>query len=141
MQNGGITRRIDGLGRIVIPNEFRKTLHINTGELLEVNLENDRIVLHKHNVFGINDTILSIYVELIKKNYDIDIYITNLEEVIYTTNPAKLDLNEVLKNDKFKKYQINPHGDLLGYIVFDGQSIVDQKILKLSIDLINSLFL
>ena len=36
MKTTGITRRIDELGRIVIPKEIRKNMHLKPGELLEI---------------------------------------------------------------------------------------------------------
>ena len=43
MKTTGITRRIDELGRIVIPKEIRKNMHLKPGELLEIFL-NDYFV-------------------------------------------------------------------------------------------------
>ena len=45
MKTTGIIRRIDELGRIVIPKEIRKNLRIKNGESLEIYLENDSIIL------------------------------------------------------------------------------------------------
>ena len=36
MKTTGITRRIDELGRIVIPKEIRKNMHLKAGELIEI---------------------------------------------------------------------------------------------------------
>lgn len=48
MKNVGIVRRLDELGRIVIPREFRKTHRINVGDPLEIMaLENGDIVISK----------------------------------------------------------------------------------------------
>lgn len=48
MKTTGIVRRLDELGRIVIPREFRKTYRINVGDPLEiVALENGDIVISK----------------------------------------------------------------------------------------------
>ena len=48
MKNTGVVRKIDELGRIVIPKEIRKTLNIGTGEDLQIFVENDSIVLKKY---------------------------------------------------------------------------------------------
>lgn len=141
MVSTGITRRIDGLGRIVLPKEFRKSLNLNVGDLLETRLENDMIIIQKHNAFGINEKMLNIYISLIKKNYGIDVYITNNERVICSTNTNKLSFDEIMYNNNFQKYQINPQGDLLGYIIVDNNKKIDKNILNLTIELINNLFL
>lgn len=48
MVSTGITRRVDELGRIVIPAELRRTMNINERDQIEIFSENDRIVLKKH---------------------------------------------------------------------------------------------
>ncbi len=40
MKATGIVRRIDDLGRVVIPKEIRKTLRIREGDSLEIYTEN-----------------------------------------------------------------------------------------------------
>ena len=47
MKTTGVIRRIDELGRIVIPKEIRKSLRIKNGESLEVYLDGDSIILKK----------------------------------------------------------------------------------------------
>jgi AbrB family transcriptional regulator, transcriptional pleiotropic regulator of transition state genes len=43
----GTTRRIDQLGRVVVPAEFRRTMGIREGDLLEVTAEDGRLILRK----------------------------------------------------------------------------------------------
>jgi transcriptional pleiotropic regulator of transition state genes len=43
----GTTRRIDQLGRVVVPIELRRTLGIREGDLLEVVAEDGRLILRK----------------------------------------------------------------------------------------------
>lgn len=47
MKSTGIIRKVDELGRIVLPVELRRTLDIAERDELEIFLENDRIVLQK----------------------------------------------------------------------------------------------
>ena len=47
MKATGITRKIDELGRIVLPKELRKTLGIEPGTPIEIYTEDDMIVLKK----------------------------------------------------------------------------------------------
>ena len=42
MKATGVVRRIDDLGRVVIPKEIRKTLRIKEGDPLEITLEHFR---------------------------------------------------------------------------------------------------
>lgn len=48
MQSTGIVRRIDPLGRIVIPIELRNSLNIDSNSELEIFVEKDKIVLSKY---------------------------------------------------------------------------------------------
>ena len=45
MTKSGITRRIDELGRIVVPKEIRYNLGIRDGEPLEIYIENNSIIM------------------------------------------------------------------------------------------------
>ncbi|MDQ6797351.1 MAG: AbrB/MazE/SpoVT family DNA-binding domain-containing protein [Actinomycetota bacterium] len=47
MSSAGITRTIDGLGRIVVPIEFRRALGIADHDLVEISLDANRIVVTK----------------------------------------------------------------------------------------------
>ncbi|MCR4646912.1 MAG: AbrB/MazE/SpoVT family DNA-binding domain-containing protein [Oscillospiraceae bacterium] len=47
MRSTGIFRRIDSLGRFVLPKELRKSLDINQNDYLQIFLEGDTIVLKK----------------------------------------------------------------------------------------------
>lgn len=50
MRATGIVRRIDELGRIVIPKEIRKKFGINEGDPLEIFVNKDEIILRKYDV-------------------------------------------------------------------------------------------
>lgn len=52
MKETGVVRRIDELGRVVIPKGIRKNLRIREGDSIEIFIENDdKIVLQKHSTF------------------------------------------------------------------------------------------
>lgn len=48
MKSTGIVRRVDELGRVVLPIELRRTLEIEERDQLEIMLEDDRIILRKY---------------------------------------------------------------------------------------------
>lgn len=48
MKSIGIVRRMDELGRIVLPVELRRTLDIAERDELEIYLDDDKVVLKKH---------------------------------------------------------------------------------------------
>lgn len=47
MKSIGIVRKIDALGRIVIPKEMRKMLYLAEGDPVDISAENDTIVIRK----------------------------------------------------------------------------------------------
>lgn len=49
MKATGVVRRIDDLGRVVIPKEIRKTLRIKEGDPLETTLQQIRILTNSLN--------------------------------------------------------------------------------------------
>lgn len=48
MKSTGIIRKIDDLGRFVIPRELRKNLNINAGDYLEIYTHNNLLCIKKH---------------------------------------------------------------------------------------------
>lgn len=48
MKSTGIVRKVDELGRVVIPIELRRTLDIEEKDALEIYVDNDRIILRKY---------------------------------------------------------------------------------------------
>ncbi len=51
MKSTGIVRRIDELGRFVLPAELRKAMGINLGDQIEIHTDGERIVLQKYNPY------------------------------------------------------------------------------------------
>ena len=48
MKSTGIVRKVDDLGRVVIPIELRRTLDIEEKDPLEIHVDGDHIILRKH---------------------------------------------------------------------------------------------
>lgn len=48
MKSTGIVRKVDELGRVVIPIELRRTLGIDEKDALEIYTDNEKIVLKKY---------------------------------------------------------------------------------------------
>ncbi|EJS13439.1 MULTISPECIES: AbrB/MazE/SpoVT family DNA-binding domain-containing protein [Bacillus] len=48
MKNTGVARKVDDLGRVVIPVELRRTLGIAEGTALDFHVDGENIVLRKH---------------------------------------------------------------------------------------------
>lgn len=90
MQKTGIVRRIDELGRIVIPKEIRKMLRIREGENLEINVdENGNILLKKHMVMGRIEDYAQILTDSIYPYVKKNIMITDVDKIIACSGPLK----------------------------------------------------
>lgn len=64
MKSTGIVRKVDELGRIVLPIELRRTLDIEIKDSIEIYVENDSIILKKYEptcIFCGNSKELSIF--------------------------------------------------------------------------------
>ncbi|SFB31510.1 transcriptional pleiotropic regulator of transition state genes [Lentibacillus halodurans] len=48
MKSTGIVRKVDELGRVVLPIELRRTLDINEKDALEIYIDDDKVVLKKY---------------------------------------------------------------------------------------------
>ena len=125
MKSTGVIRRIDELGRIVLPKEIRRNLGIREGENLEIFVEADRMILKKYSKIKDYEEMIKSVGNLIIQVYDNQLIVTDLEKVIYSNKDgliqAKLDKNiinsiqnreSVLKNN-LQVYHFNE--DLKGY--------------------------
>ena len=89
MKTTGIIRRIDDLGRIVIPKELRKTLRIKNGESLEIFVEGDDIILKKYSPMeSIEDAAVK-YVDSFNKVIKHSVIVTDKDRVIAASGSLK----------------------------------------------------
>ncbi|MEC2940363.1 AbrB/MazE/SpoVT family DNA-binding domain-containing protein, partial [Bacillus cereus] len=51
MKSTGVTRKIDELGRIVLPKELRRTLGIAEKDPIEIFVEDEKIILQKYKSY------------------------------------------------------------------------------------------
>ena len=73
MKATGIVRRIDDLGRVVIPREIRKTLNIREGDPLELYTVEDGICFKKYNADV--DQLINFFDTLTTALYKLDIVV------------------------------------------------------------------
>lgn len=146
MKTTGMTRRIDELGRIVIPKEIRKSLKIKEGESLEIIVNEEQIILQKHDVFNSDDKNITNLIEALNKTFKIDVIITDRNKVINVTDNLKeyVDkeisdfvnklLNERMRfiNNASEEVEIIKNGKLMGYFVMK-PLIIDNDLLGMII--------
>lgn len=99
MAKSGITRRIDELGRIVIPKEMRINLGIREGEPLEIFLENNNLIIKKFSqVENIKDVTYRIC-SIISDVCQIDLMITDREKVIVASKNLSSLINKKINHE------------------------------------------
>ncbi len=91
MKDTGIVRRIDELGRVVIPKEIRKTLRIKEGDPIEIYTDKDELILRKYSPL----VTLSSYGENMLKSLNVATdkicVLTDTDSVLFSCG-AKLDI-------------------------------------------------
>ena len=83
MKATGVVRRIDDLGRVVIPKEIRRTLRIREGDPLEIFTERDGgVILRKYSPIGELSDFSKEYSESLHKVIGNMVFITDQDEFI-----------------------------------------------------------
>ncbi len=110
MKETGVIRRIDELGRIVIPKEIRKKLKIRNGDSIDIYINEDKIVLEKYSALKDLETVIKVLLDTLKKVYNARVVITDMNKVIAST------LNEIpisnLSDDYIKLIEKKTEQDL-----------------------------
>ena len=69
MKATGIVRRIDDLGRVVIPKEIRRTMRIREGDPLEIYTSKEgEVIFKKYSLIGDIDDLAGQFCEALSKN-------------------------------------------------------------------------
>ena len=91
MKGSGITRRIDELGRIVVPKEMRYNLGIREGEPLEISVDDNKIIIKKFSqVENIKDISTNLC-NIIRDTCNVNIMISDREKIIASSLNEKIN--------------------------------------------------
>lgn len=112
MKATGIVRRIDDLGRVVIPKEIRRTLRIREGDPLEIYTATDgEVIFKKYSPVGELSAFASQYADVLTRISSMPVVITDKDHVIAVAGVSKREFLErrvtsVLENymDSRKSY-------------------------------------
>lgn len=102
MKSTGVVRRIDELGRIVIPKEIRRNLGIRDGENVEIFTDNDSIILKKYCRMTNNSDLAISLCEVVYNTFDYKTIITDRQKVI-----AYAGLNSDITNNSLTEEYLN----------------------------------
>ncbi len=95
MKATGIVRRIDDLGRVVIPKEIRRTMRIREGDPLEIYTEKDgEVIFKKYSPIGELGDFAAAYAETLAKTSGHGACITDRDAVIAVSGLPKKDFIE-----------------------------------------------
>lgn len=83
MKATGIVRRIDDLGRVVIPKEIRRTMRIREGDPLEIYTDNDgEVIFKKYSPIGELSNLATQYAEVLGKSSGFPVLIADRDHII-----------------------------------------------------------
>ncbi len=91
MQSTGIIRRVDELGRIVLPKDLRRKLQIKEGTCLEIFIDNNQLILKEYSLLKNFEEIAEKICECLFSTLEENIYITDLTKVIVASGINKKD--------------------------------------------------
>ncbi len=104
MKATGIVRRIDDLGRVVIPKEIRRTLRIREGDPLEIFTERDgEVIFKKYSPIGELGDFASEYAETLSKTSGAPVLITDKDNVIAVSGAPRKELQEKRISDRLEQ--------------------------------------
>lgn len=106
MKSTGVVRRIDELGRIVIPKEIRRNLGIRDGESLEIFVDSDQILLKKYSKILEIEVVSEKLCEYVKDILGLEIFITDRDYVITDGTKDEISLKgKEISRDLFQKIE------------------------------------
>lgn len=113
MNNSGIVRRIDELGRIVIPKELRRTMRLKEGDEMEISATGDTLMLKKYSGF---ESVLQIARSVSKQladAVDADVLFVNTESVSIAEGKNKKYYNGLKLTDEFANFVRKRRAEIL----------------------------
>ncbi len=112
MKATGIVRRIDDLGRVVIPKEIRRTLRIREGDPLEIFTDREgEIILKKYSPIGELSTFARQYAESLAQTISCLVCVCDMDQIIASAGNGKKELQDKYISRQLEK-QLNDRTQL-----------------------------
>lgn len=136
----GLVRKVDELGRVVIPKEMRRVLNIKTGSSIEMFIEENRVVLKKFSEIENVKTLAESLSSVLFDTYHEDLLVSDDERVLICKGAnkkeflnrkillenaepffeiyEKVTINQTTKYNFTYGFSIKSEGSLAGFIIF-----------------------
>ena len=125
MISSGITRKIDDLGRIVLPKEIRKTMNINSGDDFQIIIDDNKIILERFSLLESFENKINKIVDCFIKETNYKILISINDKLINYNNiqVSKVISNiirerKIYYNEKYDKNIINSN------LIIEGKTVI-----------------
>ena len=107
MKATGIVRRIDDLGRVVIPKEIRRTMRIREGDPLEIYTDREgEVIFKKYSPIGELNAFAAQYADTLHKTCNLDVVICDRDTVVAVAGVSKKEyMDKALSPDLDKIMQ------------------------------------
>ena len=97
MKATGIVRRVDDLGRIVIPREIRKRLNITDGQPMELYVEDESVIFKKYDFLEGSRCVIKKTIDFVRE--DTDLGVEKRNEVLAKMKEALAALEKKVEGD------------------------------------------
>ncbi len=94
MRATGIIRRIDELGRVVIPKEIRRTMRLREGEELEIFASNEELILKKYSEVKTLIDFSRDFAEAIVASFSNPVVVTDTDAIIAAVGSGLREYND-----------------------------------------------
>ena len=127
MKATGIVRRIDDLGRVVIPKEIRRTLRIKEGTPLEIFTDKEgEVILKKYSPIGELSVFAKEYAESLAQTTGMIACITDHDQVVAASGQGSRELmGKAISKESSSELIVQPiicSGDAIGSVALVGKS-------------------
>ncbi len=120
MKATGIVRRIDDLGRVVIPKEIRRTMRIREGDPLEIYTDREgEVIFKKYSPIGEMSQFAGQYAEALWKTCGVAVVICDRDAVIACAGVPRKEYFEKKISDKLEEVM---SGRSM-YVASEGESV------------------
>ena len=138
MECKGIVRRVDELGRIVLPREMRKSLNIRIGSKLEIGIvDGNKFLLTKYSDMASLKEYSDAVANAISVSIEHDVLISDMEKVLsankkkYINKDFTEEVQELIYKKEITIKKLSDGSDMLEFFVGNGKDYSCQLIVPI----------